>query len=41
MQSGIHHMTRVLQDEALSVFSPLPLYRHATVPFGSHRQVSR
>ena len=40
-QSGSHHIARALRDGAVSVFGPLPLRRHATVPFDFHHRVSR
>src|SRR3954453_4089243 len=40
-QCGPHLIARALRDPAVSVFGPLPLRRHATVPLGFHRRVSR
>src|SRR4051795_2068307 len=40
-QCGPHLIARALRDPAVSVFGPFPLRRHATVPLGFHRRVSR
>ena len=40
-QSSFRHITRVLQGRALHVFGRSPLSRHAVVPLGFRRQVSR
>ena len=40
-QSSLCHIARALQDGALHAFRHLPLRRHALVPFGFRRQVSR
>src|SRR3954466_3365465 len=40
-QSGPHRIARALRDGIVSDFGPLPLRRHATVPFGFRRRVSR
>src|SRR5215210_2997398 len=40
-QSGPHRIARALRDGIVSVFGPLPLRRHATVPFDFRRRVSR
>src|SRR3954454_9151513 len=38
---GPHRIARPLRDGIVSVFGPLPLRRHATVPFDFRRRVSR
>src|SRR3954466_7806830 len=40
-QCGPHLIARALRNPAVSVFGPLPLRRHATVPLGFRRRVSR
>ena len=40
-QFGPHRIARALRDGIVSVFGPLPLRRHATVPFDFRRRVSR
>jgi len=40
-QSSFHPIMRALQDGTISVFWPLPLFRHALVPSGFRFQVNR